>query len=106
MNRSESGDIMKIINIQGYPLQKMELSDNDIIIFRYDSYKCKPEDVCEVFSCLRNEFPKHQVIGLPMIFDFDIISKQEAINFLAKTICEINKKEERKGEENELLFND
>lgn len=86
-------------------LQKMELSDNDIIIFRYDSYKCKPEDVCEVFSCLRNEFPKHQVIGLPMIFDFDIISKQEAINFLAKTICEINKKEERKGEENELLFN-
>ena len=86
-------------------LQKMELSDNDIIIFRYDSYKCKPEDVCEVFSCLRNEFPKHQVIGLPMIFDFDIISKQEAINFLAKTICEINKKEERKGKENELLFN-
>ena len=86
-------------------LQKMKLSDNDIIIFRYDSYKCKPEDVCEVFSCLQNEFPKHQVIGLPMIFDFDIISKQEAINFLAKTICEINKKEERKGEENELLFN-
>ena len=96
---------MDITNIQDYPLQKMKLSDNDIIIFRYDSYKCKPEDVCEVFSCLRNEFPKHQVIGLPMIFDFDIISKQEAINFLAKTICEINKKEERKGEENELLFN-
>ena len=94
MNRSESGDIMKITNIQGYPLQKMELSDNDIIIFRYDSYKSKPEDVCEVFSCLRNKFPKHRVIGLPMIFDFDIISKQEAINFLAKTICEINKKEE------------
>ena len=96
---------MDITNIQDYPLQKMKLSDNDIIIFRYDSYKCKPEDVCEVFSCLRNEFPKHQVIGLPMIFDFDIISKQETINFLAKTICEINKKEERKGEENELLFN-
>lgn len=94
MNRSESGDIMKITNIQGYPLQKMKLSDNDIIIFRYDSYKCKPEDVYEVFSCLRNEFPKHQVIGLPMIFDFDIISKQEAVNFLAKIICEINKKEE------------
>ena len=87
-------------------LQKMKLSDNDIIIFRYDSYKCKPEDACEVFSCLRNEFPKHQVIGLPMIFDFDIISKQEAINFLAKTICEINKKEERKEKKNELLFND
>ena len=96
---------MDITNIQDYPLQKMKLSDNDIIIFRYDSYKCKPEDVYEVFSCLRNEFPKHQVIGLPMIFDFDIISKQETINFLAKTICEINKKEERKGEENELLFN-
>lgn len=96
---------MDITNIQDYPLQKMKLSDNDIIIFRYDSYKCKPEDVYEVFSCLRNEFPKHQVIGLPMIFDFDIISKQEAINFLAKTICEINKKEERRGEENELLFN-
>ena len=96
---------MDITNIQDYSLQKMKLSDNDIIIFRYDSYKCKPEDVCEVFSCLRNEFPKHQVIGLPMIFDFDIISKQETINFLAKTICEINKKEERKGEENELLFN-
>ena len=89
---------MDITNIQDYPLQKMKLSDNDIIIFRYDSYKCKPEDVCEVFSCLRNEFPKHRVIGLPMIFDFDIISKQETINFLAKTICEINKKEERKGE--------
>ena len=86
-------------------LQKMKLSDNDISIFRYVSYKCKPEDVCEVLSCLRNEFPKHQVIGLPMIFDFDIISKQEAINFLAKTICEINNKRERKGEENELLFN-
>ena len=96
---------MDITNIQDYPLQKMKLSDNDIIIFRYDSYKCKPEDVYEVFSCLRNEFPKHQVIGLPMIFDFDIISKQETINFLAKTICEINKKEERKEEENELLFN-
>ena len=96
---------MDITNIQDYSLQKMKLSDNDIIIFRYDSYKCKPEDVYEVFSCLRNEFPKHQVIGLPMIFDFDIISKQETINFLAKTICEINKKEERKGEENELLFN-
>ena len=96
---------MDITDIQDYSLQKMKLSDNDIIIFRYDSYKCKPEDVCEVFSCLRNEFPKHQVIGLPMIFDFDIISKQETINFLAKTICEINKKEERKGEENELLFN-
>ena len=95
MNRSESGDIMKITNIQGYPLQKMELSDNDIIIFRYDSYKSKPEDVCEVISCLRNEFPKHQVIGLPMIFDFDIISKQETIDFLAKAICEINKKEEK-----------
>ena len=94
MNRSESGDIMKIATIQGCPLQKMKLSDNDIIILRYDSYKCKPEDVCEVFSYLRNEFPKHQIIGLPMIFDFDIISKQEAINFLAKTICEINKKEE------------
>ena len=87
-------------------LQKMKLSDNDIIIFRYVSYKCKPEDVCEVFSCLRNEFPKHQVIGLPMIFDFDIISKEEAINFLAKAICEINKKEERKEKKNELLFND
>lgn len=96
---------MDITNIQDYSLQKMKLSDNDIIIFRYDSYKCKPEDVYEVFSCLRNEFPKHQVIGLPMMFDFDIISKQETINFLAKTICEINKKEERKGEENELLFN-
>lgn len=96
---------MDITNIQDYSLQKMKLSDNDIIIFRYDLYKCKPEDVYEVFSCLRNEFPKHQVIGLPMMFDFDIISKQETINFLAKTICEINKKEERKGEENELLFN-
>ena len=85
---------MDIANIQDYPLQKMKLSDNDIIIFRYDSYKCKPEDVYEVFSCLRNEFPKHQVIGLPMMFDFDIISKQETINFLAKTICEINKKDE------------
>ena len=95
MNRSESGDIMKITNIQGYPLQKMELSDNDIIIFRYDSYKSKPEDVCKVISCLRNEFPKHRVIGLPMIFDFDIISKQEAIDFLAKAICEINKKREK-----------
>ena len=95
MNRSESGDIMKITNIQGYPLQKMELSDNDIIIFRYDSYKSKPEDVCEVISCLRNEFPKHRVIGLPMMFDFDIISKQVTIDFLAKAICEINKKEEK-----------
>ena len=94
MNRSQSGDIMKITNIQDYPLQKMKLSDNDIIIFRYDSYKCKPEDVYKVSSYLRNEFPKHQVIGLPMIFDFDIISKQETIDFLAKTICEINRKEE------------
>ena len=94
MNRSESGDIMKITNIQGYPLQKMKLSDNDIIILRYDPYKCKPEDVYEVSWYLRNEFPKHQLIGLPMMFDFDIISKQETIDFLAKTICEINKKEE------------
>ena len=94
MNRSESGDIMKIINIQGYPLQKMKLSDNDIIILRYDLYKCKPEDVYEVSWYLRNEFPKHQIIGLPMMFDFDIVSKQETIDFLAKTICEINKKEE------------
>ena len=97
MNRSESDDIMDIANIQGYPLQKMELSDNDIIIFRYDLYKSKLEDVCEVFSCLRNEFPKHRVIGLPMMFDFDIISKQETIDFLAKTICEINKKEEEES---------
>lgn len=94
MNRSESGDIMKITNIQGYPLQKMELSDNDIIILRYDLYKCKPEDVYEVSWYLRNEFPKHQIIGLPMMFDFDIVSKQETIDFLAKAICEINKKEE------------
>ena len=97
MNRSESGDIMKITNIQGYPLQKMELSDNDIIILRYDSYKCKPEDVYEVFSYLRNDFPKHQVIVLPMMFDFDIVSKQETIDFLAKAICEINKKEEEES---------
>lgn len=94
MNRSESGDIMNITNIQGYPLQKMKLSDNDIIILRYDLYKCKPEDVYEVSWYLRNEFPKHQIIGLPMMFDFDIVSKQETIDFLAKTICEINKKEE------------
>ena len=94
MNRSESGDIMKITNIQGYPLQKMKLSDNDIIILRYDLYKCKPEDVYEVSWYLRNEFPKHQIIGLPMMFDFDIVSKQETIDFLAKAICEINKKEE------------
>ena len=93
MNRSESGDIMDIANIQGYPLQKMKLSDNDIIILRYDSYKCKPEDVYEVFSYLRNDFPKHQVIVLPMMFDFDIISKQETIDFLIKRILEINKKE-------------
>ena len=93
MNRSESGDIMDIANIQGYPLQKMKLSDNDIIILRYDLYKCKPEDVYEVSWYLRNEFPKHQIIGLPMVFDFDIVSKQETIDFLAKTICEINKKE-------------
>lgn len=94
MNRSESGDIMNIANIQGYPLQKMKLSDNDIIILRYDLYKCKPEDVYEVSWYLRNEFPKHQIIGLPMMFDFDIVSKQETIDFLAKAICEINKKEE------------
>ena len=94
MNRSESGDIMNIANIQGYPLQKMKLSDNDIIILRYDLYKCKPEDVYEISWYLRNEFPKHQIIGLPMMFDFDIVSKQETIDFLAKTICEINKKEE------------
>ena len=97
MNRSEFGDIMDIANIQDYPLQKMKLSDNDIIILRYDSYKCKPEDVREVSSYLRNEFPKHQVIGLPMMFDFDIISKQETIDFLAKTICQINKKEEEEN---------
>lgn len=97
MNRSESGDIMDIANIRDYPLQKMKLSDNDIIILRYDSYKCKPEDVYEVSSYLRNEFPKHQVICLPMMFDFDIISKQETIDFLAKTICEINKKEEEES---------
>ena len=97
MNRSEYGDIMDIANIQDYPLQKMKLSDNDIIILRYDSYKCKPEDVREVSSYLRNEFPKHQVIGLPMMFDFDIISKQETIDFLAKTICQINKKEEEEN---------
>lgn len=97
MNRSESGDIMDIANIQDYLLQKMKLSDNDIIILRYDSYKCKPEDAYEVSSYLRNEFPKHQVIGLPMMFDFDIISKQETIDFLAKTICEINKKEEEEN---------
>ena len=95
MNRSESGDIMKITNIQDYPLQKMKLSDNDIIILRYDSYKCKPEDVCEVSWYLRKEFPKHQIISLPMMFDFDIVSKQETIDFLAKAICEINKKEEK-----------
>ena len=94
MNKSESGDIMNIANIQGYPLQKMKLSDNDIIILRYDLYKCKPEDVYEISWYLRNEFPKHQIIGLPMMFDFDIVSKQETIDFLAKTICEINKKEE------------
>ena len=94
MNRSEYGDIMDIANIQDYSLQKMKLSDNDIIILRYDSYKCKPEDVCKISSYLRNEFPKHKIIGLPMMFDFDIISKQETIDFLAKTICEINKKEE------------
>ena len=97
MNRSESGDIMNITNIQGYPLQKMKLSDNDIIILRYDLYKCKPEDVYEVSWYLRNEFPKHQIIGLPMMFDFDIVSKQETIDFLAKTICEINKKEEEES---------
>ena len=97
MNKNEFGDIMDIANIQDYPLQKMKLFDNDIIILRYDSYKCKPEDVCEVSSYLRNEFPKHQIIGLPMMFDFDIISKQDAINFLAKTICEINKKEEEES---------
>ena len=97
MNRSESGDIMDIANIQGYPLQKMKLSDNDIIILRYDLYKCKPEDVYEVSWYLRNEFPKHQIIGLPMMFDFDIVSKQETIDFLAKTICEINKKEEEES---------
>lgn len=97
MNRSESGDIMNIANIQGYPLQKMKLSDNDIIILRYDLYKCKPEDVYEVSWYLRNEFPKHQIIGLPMMFDFDIVSKQETIDFLAKTICEINKKEEEEN---------
>ena len=97
MNRSESGDIMKIATIQGCPLQKMKLSDNDIIILRYDSYKCKPEDVYKVSSYLRNEFPKHQIIGLPMMFDFDIVSKQETIDFLAKTICEINKKEEEES---------
>lgn len=95
MNRSESGDIMNITNIQDYPLQKMKLSDNDIIILRYDLYKCKPEDVYEVSWYLRNEFPKHQIIGLPMMFDFDIVSKQETIDFLAKAICEINKKEEK-----------
>ena len=94
MNRSEFGDIMKITNIQDYPLQKMKLSDNDIIILRYDLYKCKPEDVYQISWYLRNEFPKHQNIGLPMMFDFDIVSKQETIDFLAKTICEINKKEE------------
>ena len=97
MNRSESGDIMNIANIQGYPLQKMKLSDNDIIILRYDLYKCKPEDVYEVSWYLRNEFPKHQIIGLPMMFDFDIVSKQETIDFLAKAICEINKKEEEEN---------
>lgn len=85
---------MDIADIQDYPLQKMELSDNDTIILRYDSYKCKPEDVYKVSWYLRNEFPKHQVICLPMMFDFDIISKRETINFLAKTICEINKKDE------------
>ena len=95
MNRSESGDIIDIVNIQDYPLQKMKLSDNDIIILRYDLYKCKPEDVYEVSWYLRNEFPKHQIIGLPMMFDFDIVSKQETIDFLAKAICEINKKEEK-----------
>ena len=84
MNRSESGDIMKITNIQDYPLQKMKLSDNDIIILRYDLYKCKPEDVYEVSWYLRNEFPKHQIIGLPMMFDFDIVSKQETIDFFSK----------------------
>ena len=97
MNRSESGDIMDIANIQGYPLQKMKLSDNDIIILRYDLYKCKPEDVYQISWYLRNEFPKHQIIGLPMMFDFDIVSKQETIDFLAKTICEINKKEEEES---------
>lgn len=97
MNRSESGDIMKIATIQGCPLQKMKLSDNDIIILRYDSYKCKLEEVYKVSSYLRNEFPKHQIIGLPMVFDFDIVSKQETIDFLAKTICEINKKEEEEN---------
>ena len=97
MNRSESGDIMKITNIQDYPLQKMKLSDNDIIILRYDLYKCKPEDVYQISWYLRNEFPKHQIIGLPMMFDFDIVSKQETIDFLAKTICEINKKEEEES---------
>ena len=95
MNRSKSGDIMNIANIQDYSLQKMKLSDNDIIILRYDLYKCKPEDVYEVSWYLRNEFPKHQIIGLPMMFDFDIVSKQETIDFLAKAICEINKKEEK-----------
>lgn len=94
MNRSKSGDIMKITNIQDYPLQKMKLSDNDIIILRYDLHKCKPEDAYEISWYLRNEFPKHQIIGLPMMFDFDIVSKQETIDFLAKAICEINKKEE------------
>lgn len=94
MNRNEYGDIIDITNIQDYPLQKMKLSDNDIIILRYDLYKCKPEDVYEISWYLRNEFPKHQIIGLPMMFDFDIVSKQETIDFLAKAICEINKKEE------------
>ena len=97
MNRGESGDIMDIANIQDYSLQKMKLSDNDIIILRYDLHKCKPEDVYEISWYLRNEFPKHQIIGLPMMFDFDIVSKQEAIDFLAKTICEINKKEEEES---------
>ena len=97
MNRSKSGDIMDIENIQDYPLQKMKISDNDIIILRYDLYKCKPEDVYEVSWYLRNEFPKHQIIGLPMMFDFDIVSKQETIDFLAKAICEINKKEEEES---------
>ena len=71
-------------------LDTRSISNDDVIIFRYDENQVLPEDAVMIRDMLKLEFPDNKILGITSNVEFLINNADEAVAMLNKMITHIN----------------
>ena len=73
-----------------YDVNSVLINEGDYIILTYDDTQVAPSKIKNIFDTFRTEFEgRNRVIAIPKWLDMTVYNKSEMIEFLRKTLNEL-----------------